>query len=173
MPKKPMVVARRLLIVFLGLAVAAMLMGLGLLALTVQRQTLSPDKPLTLWVRLIQASPKRLVVALAKTPLTTATPEAPKGKNGTAEQPLTVTLGPKTQLTADYYVGDVVSGTLMHTQPLRLEKLRAGVILKLVALPTGGTTLIAQTVSWPQSITSTGLAQPPLDIKIPPPISPP
>lgn len=148
---------------------AALIAGLALIVVSWQESGPSRPQPQTVWAELIEAAHGRLRVQL--TPAPTATTASPgSSANG---KTMTVILTPTTVLTADYFVGDLVSGERVYSQPLRLDKLRAGVRLKLTLVAARGAQWEARAVSWPQSIRGSQPTSAEPGVNIPPPISPP
>ncbi len=149
---------------------AALVAGLALIAVWWQSSSPARQEPQTVWAELVAAADNRLRVRLIPAPS-----GAPRTLRAPAnEKRLTIILTPTTQLTADYFVGDVVNGERVYAQPLRLDKLRPGIHLRLTLVPARGGQWEARAVSWPQSIRpSAQTATPAPNTKIPPPINPP
>lgn len=156
---------------------AAAVAALGLAAVVLTRVSpalpgLTPSQPITLWASLVAVEGAELTVVPALAP--------PDGADRAAagsldmSKVMTVVIPRAVTPTADYYAGDVLAGARVLSEPLRLDRLRTGTRLWLTIQPSSRRRFIAIAVSWPQSTTlPNGASLPPVDIKIPPPISPP
>lgn len=129
-----------------------------------------PGGTVVIWGNYISSADNRLTITLTPSPDGATAALAGAGRSAT----ITVSVPAGLPMTADYYVGDVTSGTLVKTDPLNLQYLYPGALLRLEVRSAGNGQWAAVSVSRRQSISPpNGLPPPPVDAKILPRVRPP
>lgn len=129
-----------------------------------------------MWGKFVSIDTGVMTVKLVQAPMD----DPDTGPSNTAskeEKLMTITLPSEVKMNVEYYVGDVVTGNRVNSEPLFVPNLRPDTLLYFVAVPGDRGQWIAQSVTWRQSITNTPPDEIPTStqssVKLRPLISPP